>query len=179
MESMKLLMICFVSSLYLVLAKLMQEQYTATHPHLEIMVRITWCSSSLLCMWDYKGKNTLPLNPHHEGAHREYHPQHVHVIWKTFSLKLVSQEEDPTWSEIVTWGVFPVFTLSACSYHRLPTYSQLGNHGSEVLISCHYCWQSDNSFLPEVRHICRSSLAAWGQLLLRSAAFSSERDLSK
>ena len=41
MESMKLLMICFVSSLYLVLAKLMQEQYTATHPHLEIMVRKT------------------------------------------------------------------------------------------------------------------------------------------
>ena len=41
MESMKLLMICLVSSLYLVLAKLMQEQYTATHPHLEVMVRIT------------------------------------------------------------------------------------------------------------------------------------------
>ena len=41
MESMKLLMICLVSSLYLVLAKLMQEQYTATHPHLEVMVRIS------------------------------------------------------------------------------------------------------------------------------------------
>ena len=35
MESMKLLMICLVSSLYLVLAKLMQEQYTATQPHLD------------------------------------------------------------------------------------------------------------------------------------------------
>ena len=34
MESMKLLMICLVSSLYFVLAKLMQEQYTATQPHL-------------------------------------------------------------------------------------------------------------------------------------------------
>ena len=41
MESMKLLMICLVSSLYLVLAKLMQEQYTATHPHLEVIVRIS------------------------------------------------------------------------------------------------------------------------------------------
>ena len=36
-------------------------------------------------------------------------------------------------------------------------------------------WKMQN--IPEVRHICRSSLAAWGQLLLRSAAFSSERDL--
>ena len=46
MESMKLDMICFVSSLYLVLAKLMQEQYTATHPHhlilnIELFVKYT------------------------------------------------------------------------------------------------------------------------------------------
>ena len=59
MESMKLLIICFVSSLYFVLAKLMQEQYTATHPHLEVMVRITKCSSSHLRILDYKGKNTF------------------------------------------------------------------------------------------------------------------------
>ena len=39
MESMKLDMICLVSSLYLVLAKLMQEQYTATQPHHLILKR--------------------------------------------------------------------------------------------------------------------------------------------
>ena len=37
---MKLDMICFVSSLYFVLAKLMQEQYTATQPHHFILENI-------------------------------------------------------------------------------------------------------------------------------------------
>ena len=137
-----------------------------------------------MCKLDFKGISTLPLDPHHEGAHREYHPQHVHVIWKTFSVKLISQEEDPTWSEIITWSIFPVFTLSTCSYHRLPgrivdlaimdqrcifLATTAGN------LTTSRVWKKQH--IPEVRHICRSSLAAWGQLLLRSAAFSSERDI--
>ena len=46
MESMKLDMICLVSSLYLVLAKLMQEQYTATQPHHLILANM-----SIKSMW--------------------------------------------------------------------------------------------------------------------------------
>lgn len=38
MLSMKLLMICLVSSLSLVLAKLMQEQYRAIHAHHFILI---------------------------------------------------------------------------------------------------------------------------------------------
>ena len=178
-------MICLVSSLYLVLAKLMQEQYTATHPHLEIMVRITWCSSSLLCMWDYKGKNTLPLNPHHEGAHREYHPQHVHVIWKCFLSKWFRKKKilpgvrsslgasflSSPWALAATTACQLIVNLAIMDQRCIFLATTAGNLTTSRL------WKKQH--IPEVRHICRSSLAAWGQLLLRSAALSSEKDLSK